>query len=354
MQRARPARQTLVDLPPFLDLSDWALPRPFTRRAGAPRLLTVAMMREGDKLASYRILADALCRLPDRRGRSTSSVTARRAARSKSFFAAWANASSFHGAVDDRPGFADVLCAGRPLRLAGRERGLRHGASRGAGVRLPRRRGRLWRRRERRRDGQTGILARAGRCRRASPTRSPTPRRSTGAPDAWARRRRASSGEERSAAVAALAAARCARAAHLDEESARDAAASSSSSRISSGAGHLTRAAALARAFARAGHETTLVSGGMPRRPSSARTVNFVQLAARADRGTDFRTLLDERGRARHAGLSRATARASARSARDGAAGHPHHGAVSVRPPRPRRRVPGAPDARSRDDAAAA
>ncbi|MFC6790188.1 hypothetical protein ACFQE0_11510 [Methylobacterium komagatae] len=30
------------------------------------------------------------------------------------------------------------------------------------------------------------------------------------------------------------------------------------------GAGHLTRAAALARAFAAAGHETALVSGGHP------------------------------------------------------------------------------------------
>ena len=32
------------------------------------------------------------------------------------------------------------------------------------------------------------------------------------------------------------------------------------------GAGHLTRASALARAFMRAGHEVTVVTGGMPTR----------------------------------------------------------------------------------------
>src|SRR5215207_1100614 len=43
-----------------------------------------------------------------------------------------------------------VLCRGRSLRLAGRERGLRHGAPRGPGAWLPSPRERLWRRRERR------------------------------------------------------------------------------------------------------------------------------------------------------------------------------------------------------------
>ncbi|MBZ6076309.1 glycosyltransferase [Microvirga puerhi] len=62
------------------------------------------------------------------------------------------------------------------------------------------------------------------------------------------------------------------------------------------GAGHLTRAAALARAFAEAGHETVLVSGG-----ASAQvlldTVRMVQLPPVRTIGTDFRTLLDEAGR---------------------------------------------------------
>jgi glycosyltransferase involved in cell wall biosynthesis len=68
LERARPAGQRLVDLPPFLDLAEWGLAGPgrdgALRRPPSPgspiRLLTVAMMRPGDKLASYRILAEAL------------------------------------------------------------------------------------------------------------------------------------------------------------------------------------------------------------------------------------------------------------------------------------------------------
>jgi glycosyltransferase involved in cell wall biosynthesis len=60
-----PAR--LVDCPPFIDLAEWAASAFPPRRPGpAAQLLTVAMMRHGDKLASYRILADALRILRDR------------------------------------------------------------------------------------------------------------------------------------------------------------------------------------------------------------------------------------------------------------------------------------------------
>ncbi|WP_134497528.1 glycosyltransferase [Microvirga pakistanensis] len=62
------------------------------------------------------------------------------------------------------------------------------------------------------------------------------------------------------------------------------------------GAGHLTRAAALARAFAQAGHETTLVSGGVPAQPAGLDGVAFVQLPPVRIAGTDFKTLLDENG----------------------------------------------------------
>ncbi|MFC1456199.1 glycosyltransferase family 4 protein [Microvirga arabica] len=60
LEKARPRHQVLVDFPPFLDLQDW--PAASTRRSpgNVPRLLTVAMMRQGDKLASYGILASAL------------------------------------------------------------------------------------------------------------------------------------------------------------------------------------------------------------------------------------------------------------------------------------------------------
>jgi len=62
------------------------------------------------------------------------------------------------------------------------------------------------------------------------------------------------------------------------------------------GAGHLTRAAALARAFTGAGHATTLVSGGGPTQPASLDGITFVQLPPVRIIGTDFRTLLDEDG----------------------------------------------------------
>jgi glycosyltransferase involved in cell wall biosynthesis len=60
LEAARPQHQTLVDFPPFLDVQDWPASAATSSKETAPRLLTVAMMREGDKLASYRILAAAL------------------------------------------------------------------------------------------------------------------------------------------------------------------------------------------------------------------------------------------------------------------------------------------------------
>ena len=50
-------------LPPFLDARRY--PARQSGPTGAPRLITVAMMRPGDKLASYRLLAAALVRLLD-------------------------------------------------------------------------------------------------------------------------------------------------------------------------------------------------------------------------------------------------------------------------------------------------
>src|SRR5437763_10098993 len=62
------------------------------------------------------------------------------------------------------------------------------------------------------------------------------------------------------------------------------------------GAGHLTRAAAIARAVARAGHEATLVSGGMPAPLVSAESVRLVQLPPVRSKGADFANLLDASG----------------------------------------------------------
>ncbi|MET0681780.1 MAG: glycosyltransferase family 4 protein [Casimicrobiaceae bacterium] len=55
-------------LPPFLDLAALAVPAPVSDadvlvRSGRARLITVAMMRPGAKLASYRLLAEALAQI---------------------------------------------------------------------------------------------------------------------------------------------------------------------------------------------------------------------------------------------------------------------------------------------------
>ena len=66
LEASRPPGQKLVDLPPFLD-DEWIgdeSPRAAPGRSG-PTLLTVAMMRRGDKLASYRLLAASLRDLVD-------------------------------------------------------------------------------------------------------------------------------------------------------------------------------------------------------------------------------------------------------------------------------------------------
>jgi glycosyltransferase involved in cell wall biosynthesis len=56
--------QHWVTLAPFLDTSGYASPS--RQPSATPRLITVAMMRPGDKLASYRILGAALVQLLDR------------------------------------------------------------------------------------------------------------------------------------------------------------------------------------------------------------------------------------------------------------------------------------------------
>jgi glycosyltransferase involved in cell wall biosynthesis len=64
VEQVRPAAQRLVELPPFIDAAEWKpAGRPARGQHDEVRFLTVAMMRAGDKLASYRILADALARL---------------------------------------------------------------------------------------------------------------------------------------------------------------------------------------------------------------------------------------------------------------------------------------------------
>lgn len=62
------------------------------------------------------------------------------------------------------------------------------------------------------------------------------------------------------------------------------------------GVGHLARTAALARAFAQAGHASTLVSGGMPAPLVSMNGLRFIQLLPVRSDGVNFSRLLDANG----------------------------------------------------------
>ncbi|MFK8253191.1 glycosyltransferase family 4 protein [Ancylobacter terrae] len=64
LEPVAPPGQRLVDLKPFIDPGDWpGAGAPAATGEGAPRLVTVAMMRRGDKLASYRQLGTALAQV---------------------------------------------------------------------------------------------------------------------------------------------------------------------------------------------------------------------------------------------------------------------------------------------------
>lgn len=62
------------------------------------------------------------------------------------------------------------------------------------------------------------------------------------------------------------------------------------------GSGHLTRALTLAQAFLDAGHQVTLVSGGMPSTHQKPARLDWVQLPPVRSDGTDFSRLLDASG----------------------------------------------------------
>ncbi len=99
LEAARPARQKLVDLPPFIDAANWPLLERVPS-ASPGRLLAVAMMRDGDKLASYRILAQALaagdpaCRLDIVGDGPAHGAVAR-------LFAPFGDRVTLHGRIDD-------------------------------------------------------------------------------------------------------------------------------------------------------------------------------------------------------------------------------------------------------------
>jgi glycosyltransferase involved in cell wall biosynthesis len=111
LERELKPNQALVDLPPFLDEEEWYEPdggEVRTRSASAPKgarpphLLTVAMMRQGDKLASFRILAEALDRLREAAWTLTIVGDGDARAEVEALFARFGRRVAFLGQVDDR------------------------------------------------------------------------------------------------------------------------------------------------------------------------------------------------------------------------------------------------------------
>ena len=99
---ARPLGQQLIALPPFIDAARFAGPGRPRRGEGPCRLLTVAMMRHGDKLASYRLLAEALQQLSSH-GPWHLDIVGDGPVRAEveTLFAPFGGRVSFHGLVDD-------------------------------------------------------------------------------------------------------------------------------------------------------------------------------------------------------------------------------------------------------------
>ena len=114
LERDRSPRQGLIDLPPFVD-EEWTEPAPRTPRAApdseTPSLLTVAMMRPGDKLASYRLLAESLAQIADLQW--TLGVVGDGEARDEivGLFSAFAGRIRFHGEIGDRAALRDLYDA---------------------------------------------------------------------------------------------------------------------------------------------------------------------------------------------------------------------------------------------------
>lgn len=100
--RFRPESQRIIEFAPFLDLEEWPHAELF-KRDDFPiaRFLVVAMMRHGDKLESYRQLAEALHMIaPPWQLDIVGDGPAR--SEIESFFASFGSIATFHGQISDR------------------------------------------------------------------------------------------------------------------------------------------------------------------------------------------------------------------------------------------------------------
>jgi len=107
LESSKPPRQLLVDCPPFLDLAAIpAVERSSRAPDHPPRLLAVAMMRAGDKLCSYALLAQALARIETQPW--TLNVVGDGEARPQvqALFEKFRERVRFHGQIDSRESLA--------------------------------------------------------------------------------------------------------------------------------------------------------------------------------------------------------------------------------------------------------
>jgi glycosyltransferase involved in cell wall biosynthesis len=113
LEGAKPAHQRLIDLPPFIDVMGWQGQAPDRKRdaAAAPRLLTVAMMRAGDKLASYTILSHALSMLAGHAWEIDIVGDGPVRAEVEGLFAPFGGRVRFHGGIEDRARLAGLYAA---------------------------------------------------------------------------------------------------------------------------------------------------------------------------------------------------------------------------------------------------
>jgi glycosyltransferase involved in cell wall biosynthesis len=112
LDRNRSARQRLMDFPPFIDLDEWPLDAlRLPERSGPVRLLTVAMMRSGDKLASYRLLAEALRQLEPNRWQLDIVGDGDARAEVEGLFAPFGDRVALHGRIEDRARLSRLYAA---------------------------------------------------------------------------------------------------------------------------------------------------------------------------------------------------------------------------------------------------
>jgi glycosyltransferase involved in cell wall biosynthesis len=120
LDRARPERQRIIDLPPFIDLAEWGFPDPpsgaFVASAAgsndqAARLLTVGMMREGDKLASYRLLAEALAAVSEEPWALDIVGDGHARGEVENLFAGFRERVRFHGRIEEQASLAALYRA---------------------------------------------------------------------------------------------------------------------------------------------------------------------------------------------------------------------------------------------------